>query len=167
MYEKLKELKFKELIGYAIMSEEAANEYYLKLGENVGELVAHRFKSIARDEEMHKKVLLSLHKDLFETEKYVVPKGLPPFESAVKVETVANLIGALETAMQNEYNAYKIYRFLAKHHKDHKKLFEYLAMMEQGHYDTLKAEKELYEERAMDEKKPPHYLSPYEWTKFQ
>lgn len=165
MYEKLKELKFKEIIGYAIMSEEEAHKYYLNLAKGVGELVAHRFEGIARDEEMHKKILLGLHKDLFETEEYVVPEGLPPFESSEPVDNVANLIGALETAMGNEYNAYKVYKFLARHMKDHKKLFDYLAMMEHGHYDTLKREKELYEERALDEEKPPHYLSPYEWTK--
>jgi rubrerythrin len=90
---------------------------------------------------------------------------LPPFESSVKVETVDNLIVALGNAMLNEYNAYKVYKFLAKHHKEHRALFEYLSVMEHGHYDTLKMEKELYEDRTIVDPKIKA-LPAYNWTKY-
>ncbi len=165
MYEKLKELSIREIIGYTIGSEDAANKYYLDLAKKVNELTAVRFENLARDEAAHKKVLLSLYKELFGDENWVMPEGLPPFESSVKVETVENLITALGNAMLNEYNAYKVYKFLSKHHKEHRALFEYLAVMEHGHYDTLKMEKELYEDRTIVD---PHIkaLPAYNWTKF-
>jgi len=150
MYEKLKSLSLKEIIGYAIASEEAANKYYTDLSKEVSQLTAHRFENLARDEAMHKKILLNLHKALFNEEKYVVPEGLPPFESSVDASNVANLISALETAMLNEQNAHKVYKFLAEHHKKHRMIFEYLATMERGHYETLKAEKELYEDKVLE-----------------
>ena len=165
MYEKLKELSFKEIIGYAIYSEDEANKFYTNLAKGVGELVAHRFQGFARDEEMHKRMLLSLHRDQFGDENYIVPKGLPPFEGHDLCCDVPTLIGALEKAMLNEHNAFKVYKFLAKEKKEHKKLFDYLGMMERSHYETLKAEKELYEERALDDTKGLHALSHYEWTR--
>jgi len=151
MYEKLKTLSLNEIIGYAIASEEAANKYYLDLSKKVSELVAFRFENLAKDEEMHRKMLLELHKELFGNENYIVPMGFPPFESSAKIKNVANLIVALGNAILNEYNAYKVYKYLAMHHKEHKSLFEYLAVMEHGHHGALKAEKELYEKRVREE----------------
>jgi rubrerythrin len=166
MYEILKTLNFREIVGYAIGSEDAANKYYLDLSKKVNELTAVRFENLARDEAAHKKVLLDLHKQLFGDENYVMPEGVPPFESSVKVDSVDNLIVALGNAMLNEYNAYKVYKYLAKHHKEHRALFEYLAVMERGHYETLKMEKELYEDRTIVDPKIKA-LPAYNWTKFQ
>jgi rubrerythrin len=152
MYDELEKLSLKEIFGYAIGSEDAANKYYLSLAKSVSQLVAVRFENIARDEAMHKSILLHLHKELFGDENYSYPEGLPPFESSVKIDSVANLIEALNTAMLNEDNAYHVYKYLAKHQKKHKRLFEYLALMERGHYQTLKSEKELYENEVKEDR---------------
>lgn len=155
MYERLKELSVKEILGYAIDSEERAHNFYMDMAKNasVNELVAHRFESIGTEELIHKTMLLGLHKRLFGDAQYVVPEGLPPLESFVEIDTLHALIEALELAMHNEYNAYKVYTYLSKHHHEHRKLFHSLAKREHGHYDAFKCEKELFEDEVMED---PH-----------
>ena len=151
MYSELKALSLKELIGYSIYSEEESAKFYRHLVKDFDQksLIGHKFETIAKDEEMHKWVLLDLHRELFGDDNYTVPEGLRPFETLVEVKTVHNLINALEIAMQNEYNAQKVYKYLAHEHKEHRKLFKYLAHFEHGHYDILKREKEHFEDEVM------------------
>lgn len=148
--EELEKLSLKEILGYAIESEGAAREYYLTLAKNAPELVAVRFENLAREEEMHKKTVSGIYKKHFGDESYTVPENLPPLEGSVKVSTVTSLIRALETAMWNEYNAYKVYKYLAAAEKDHKDLFKYLAAMEEGHYEVLRIEKNTYESHVIE-----------------
>lgn len=147
MYEVLDSLSFKEIIGYSIDAEENAYQFYTKMAEGLSELPAQRYNALASDEKLHKKELLKLHKRLFGSDEYVVPdkKGLPPHEGDVKVDTIVNLIQSLDVAIRSEQNAYKIYSYLAKKQPEHKKFFKYVAMMEHAHYESLKAEKEMYE----------------------
>ncbi|MFO7991017.1 MAG: ferritin family protein [Thermoplasmata archaeon] len=147
MYKTLETLSFREIIGYSIDGEEKAAEFYQNLADKLSELMAKRYESLARDEEIHKRELIRLHKTLFGTEDYVVPdkKGLPPHEGHVEVESVANLIDSLNRAIQNERNAYKLYRYVSKTHPEHSKLFQYLAIMEKGHEESLVVEKRIYE----------------------
>jgi len=168
MHKRLKELSLKEIIGYAIASEEAASSFYWVLVKvfDPNELVRHKFESLAREEKLHKQTLLNLHVDLFGDRKYSVPDGLPLFESQVEVDTINNFIDALEIAMQNEDNAQKVYKFLARHHKQHRKLFNYLAQTEKSHYHTLKHEKAYLENETSDE--PGHgKLDPSEFYSTQ
>lgn len=153
MDEILKGLNLKEIIGYAIGSEKAAGNYYRMLVKvfDPNELVKTKFENIAKDEDMHKWVLLDFHKELFGDDDYTVPEGLPPFESVAEVDTVETLLEALNIAMQNERNAYNVYMFLAKHHKEHRKLFKYLAQTETGHYETLKQEKGFFDEEVKED----------------
>ncbi len=148
--EELKKLSLKEILGYAIESEEAAKLYYLELAKNAPELAAIRFENLSREEEKHKIAVQDVYKKRFGGEKYTLPKDLPPLESSVKVTTVTSLIHALETAMQNEYNAQRVYKYLATQEKEHKDLFKYLATMERGHYDVLRSEKESYEDHLTE-----------------
>jgi rubrerythrin len=150
MEEQLKELNLKEIIGYAIGSEDAASNFYWMIVKvfEPNDLVRHKFESIARDEELHMKALLDLHEDAFGDRNYTVPDGLPPFESVVEVERVESLIEALNIAMENEMSANKVYIFLAREHKDHRKLFKYLAQTEMGHYNVLKQEKGFFDEEV-------------------
>ncbi|MCK4757231.1 MAG: ferritin family protein [Thermoplasmata archaeon] len=155
MYEELKDLSLKELIGYAIFSEQEAAKFYRHLVKDMDKdsLVAHKFESLAKDEDMHKWVLQDLYRETFGDENWSFPEGLTPFESIVEIETMDSLIEALNAAMQNEYNAFKVYKYMAKTQKDHRKLFKYLSHFEHGHYDVLKREKEHFEDAMMDE---PH-----------
>ncbi len=147
MYETLDSLSFKEIIGYSIEAEENAYRFYTKMAENLSELPAQRYFSLASDEKMHKSELLKLHKRIFGNTDHVVPdnKELPPHEGDVKVDTILNLIQSLDAAIRSEHNAYKIYSYLAKKQPKHKKFFTYLASMEHGHYESLKEEKQMYE----------------------
>jgi rubrerythrin len=153
MFEKLKALGLKDILGYAIGSEEAAKNFYLKLAKdtNVNELVAHKFEHFAHEEEIHKKVLMELHKKLYGDCAPVMPKGLPPFEGSVTVTTIYNMIEALDVAMISEDNAMRVYNFLAHHHKEYRRLFKHLAAKEHAHFHTLKIEKSLYEEEMIEE----------------
>jgi rubrerythrin len=148
----LKGLDLKEILGYAIGSEDTASTYYRMLVKifDTNELVANKFENIAKDEELHKQSLLNLYKEVYGSDQYTVPDGLPPFESRAEVDSVGSLLRALEIAMENEQNAYKIYTFLASEHKAHRKLFKYLAQTELGHYETLKQEKGYFDEEVAE-----------------
>jgi len=143
--EELEKLSLEEILGYVIESEEAAKKYYLELAKNAPELVATRFENLAREEEMHKKTVSDIYRTRFGDEKYTVPKGLSPLESSVKIDNIITLIEALDNAMRNEYNAHRVYKYLAVQMKEHKKLFAYLADMEMSHYETVKKERDMYE----------------------
>jgi len=158
--EELEKLSLKEILGYVIKSEEAAKKYYLELAKNAPELVATRFENLAREEEMHKKTVSDIYRTRFGDEKYTVPKGLSPLESSVKIDNIITLIGALDNAMRSEYNAHRVYKYLAVQMKEHKKLFTYLADMEMSHYETVKKERDMYETHVINnptiKDMPPH-----------
>ncbi|MGM0510773.1 MAG: ferritin family protein [Thermoplasmatota archaeon] len=165
MYETLDELSFKEILGYSIRAEEKAKEFYTQISEGVSELMEHRFQSLAADEAIHKQELLRLHEKLFGDKDYVVPEkeGLPPHEGDAQVDTVGSLLETLNTAMENEKNAFKIYDYLAENQEKYAALFKYLAVMEHGHFESLKKEKELLEGRTaqapeMKERSPDGFL---------
>ena len=156
MYDELESISFKEIVGYSIEGEEAAYNAYMSLSNNMKGLVADRFKSLAEDEELHKNELLKLHEKEFGDRDYVVPdkEGLPPHEGEfIKVNNVKNLVDAIDKSMEAEYNAYRIYKYLADHQDKYSTLFEYIAVMEKGHYETLKAEKKLYERGPKEKEK--------------
>ncbi|MCK5397414.1 MAG: ferritin family protein [Thermoplasmata archaeon] len=137
---KLGKLSLKEIIGYSIHSEDVASTYYWTLAKvfEPNELVKAKFEALANDEKLHKEALLHFYNTQFGDEDYVIPEGLPPFESVIDVKTVETFMEAIETAMENEHNAFETYTMLAKLHKEHRKLFKYLALTEKGHYETLK-----------------------------
>ena len=150
---KLNALSVKEVIGYAIHSEDVASNYYWTLAKvfEPNDLIKAKFLALSNDEKLHKEALLNLHKTHFGSNKYVIPEGLPPFESVAEVKTYESFIEALETAMQNERNAHDIYIYLAEKNPDHRKLFRYLAKTEMGHYATLKEDYHFFTEEAKDD----------------
>jgi rubrerythrin len=157
MYEDMEEilrgLELKDIIGYAIGSEEAASNYYhaIVLVFDPNDLVKTKFENISNDEKAHARALLRLHRELFDNEDWSMPDGLPPFESRTDVESVGSLIEALNLAMQNEMSAHKVYTYLAKTHREHRKLFNYLAQTEMGHYETLKQEKGFFDAEVSED----------------
>lgn len=164
MYEKLDEISFKELVGYSIEGEQAAHDGYMSLSKKLEGLASKKFKSLAEDEKRHKEELLKLHKMEFGDKDYVVPdvEGLPPHEGVFvkEIKTVRNLIEAVDRAMKAEDDAYELYSHLSKRKEKYRTLFKYIALMEKGHYESLKAEKYLYEtgkdqfEKQKDKKTP-------------
>ncbi len=147
MYEALDRLSLKEIIGYCIESEKNTAQIYRKISKDLPELMSNRFKSLADDEDLQREQLLKIHKILFGDKKYVVPKkeGLPRLQSDVTSKSVGNLLDALAKAIDHENNVYKVYKYISENHEEQKDLFEYLAMMEHGHLESLKKEKEMLE----------------------
>jgi len=151
MNKKLDSIKLKSLIGYSIDSEEKSKGFYKKFVDSgKGMIVSTRFKGLMKDEELHKKTLLKLHEKIYGDRNYERPKkdDLPPHEDFENLENIENLIDALEKAINNEYNAIRIYEYLAEREEEHSGVFEYLAAMEHGHYESLNNEKELYERKT-------------------
>ncbi len=150
---KLGELSLKEIIGYSIHSEDVASTYYWTMANifDPNELVKAKFGALAKDEKLHMEALLHLHKSTFGDENFVIPEGLPPFESIVDLKTVGTFMEAIETAMQNEQNAFETYTMIAQQHKEHRKLFKYLAMTEKGHYEILKQDLEFFQGEINDD----------------
>ena len=62
MYGELKDLSLKQLLGYAIFSEQEAAKLYRNLIKSLDKdsLVAHKFESIAKDEDKYMLVLQDL-----------------------------------------------------------------------------------------------------------
>ncbi len=150
--QKLGELSLKEIIGYSIHSEDVASTYYWTLAKifNPNDLVKAKFEALANDEKLHKEALLHLHKSTFGDENYVMPEGLPPMESVGDFHTVGSFMEAIQIAMQNEQNAFETYTMMAEQHKEHRKLFKYLAMTEKGHYETIKQDLEFFQGEIND-----------------
>lgn len=148
--ERLKGLSLKEIIGYSIHSEDVASTYYWTLAKvfEPNDLVKAKFEALSNDEKLHMDALLHLHKSTFGDENYVIPDGLPPMESIIDVKTVDSFMEAIQTAMQNEQNAYETYTLIAKQQKEHRKLFKYLALTELGHYEILKKDLNFFEDEV-------------------
>ena len=153
MKKKLKALSLKEIIGYAIHSEDAASNYYWTLAKvfEPNDLVKAKFMALSNEEKGHKEALLHLHMSQFDTTEYVIPESLPPFESVVEVQTFDSFIEAIETAMKNERSAHDIYQFLAEENPEHRKLFKYLAITEMGHLEALKQDYDFFTGEAKDD----------------
>lgn len=173
MKEALEELSLKELIGYSIESEKNCNAVYMDIAKGLPELMANRFQSLAEDEEIHQEQLLKLHEKLYGDRDYVVPenKGMPPIECNVQTESVGNLLDALGKAVKEEGKSYDIYKFASKHHKKQRIYFDYLAVMEYDHIESLKKEIELIEGKIIDRsrvmKRTPDSFFSFEFEKRQ
>ncbi len=141
------EFSLEQLLGYSIDAERKANKYYNDFSEAaIGKLMKERFKNLARDEKLHEKELLKIHKKEFGDE-IVIPKteGLPKHETEFEFDNIKNMVDSLEKAIRNEENAKKIYVHMAKRWDKYFNEFNYIAMMEKGHAESLSAEYDLFE----------------------
>ncbi|WP_297435251.1 ferritin family protein [Thermococcus sp.] len=154
--DRLARLPPKEVLGYAIASEEDARNFYKNLTPKCGELLGRFFDDLATAEEGHKKILLKLHERLFGDRNYVVPKGIPLAETAVRVETVANLIEAMQVALVNEKTAERIYGHLKKRLPEHEQIFGFLAAQEKAHYAAIRSHSEYLEDVTQGQ---PEYIN--------
>ncbi len=157
MKDKLDEISFKELVGYSIEGEKSAHDAYMKLSDKLSGLPADRFESLAKDETKHKERLLKLHEDEFGDRNYVVPEkeDLPPHEGdfiEIEAEEVKALTRALDSAIEAETNAYRVYMHLAKENEQYSEIFKYIAMMEKGHKESLEEEKKSIWENYVEKK---------------
>lgn len=149
--EKLAGLSLREVLGYAIASEEGARDFYTHLASKSGALLGEFFRDLARAEENHKRILLRLYSGLFGEEEYPVPEGIPLAETSVKVDTVANLIEAMRVALENEKNAERIYSHLAERVPEERGIFKFLAAQEKAHYAAIRSHTEYLEDVTQGE----------------
>ncbi|CAD5244447.1 Rubrerythrin [Thermococcus camini] len=144
--DKLAQLSPKEILGYAIASEEDAKQFYETLAAKSGEVLGDFFRDLAKAEASHRKILLKLHEDLFGDTSYAVPEGIPFAETSVKVDTVVNLIEAMRVALVNEKTAERIYSHLSEILPEHRGIFGFLAAQEKAHYAAIRSHVEYLED---------------------
>lgn len=166
---KLNDLDLKELISYSIEAEEESKQYYNQFKEiGKGKIIEKRFESLIEDEQMHKEILIDLYNETFDEQDYFMPEEekLPPHEHSEDLEDADTLIDGLERAIENEHNAIVIYEYIAENYEDYAPTFEYLAVMEKGHQESLMKEKTMYERRISDnhdlkDKDPKQFFNNY------
>ncbi|ASA77661.1 ferritin family protein [Thermococcus sp. 5-4] len=154
--DKLARLSPKEILGYALASEDDARELYEHLASKSGSLLGEFFGDLAKAEESHKRILLKLYEGLFGDTDYPVPQDIPFAETTVKIDTVGNLIEATRIALENERNAERIYSHLADMFPEQRGIFKFLAAQEKAHYAAIKSHVEYLEEITQGE---PEYIN--------
>lgn len=156
MKENLDEFSFKELMAYSIQAEKEAKKFYSDFSEAaLGSLVKERFKALSNDEEIHKEELLKRYEEKFGTRDYEVPESdkLPPHETSYDFTDARNVIDSLEKGIKNEENARTIYKYMGERFDNYSRFFNYLALMEKGHYESLSEELALMQGEIEEGKK--------------
>ncbi len=154
--DRLAQLPPREILGYAIASEEDAKRFYEALASKSGALLGDFFRELAKAEEGHRTILLKLHESLFGNTDYTVPEGIPFAETSVSVDTVANLIEAMRVALVNEKTAERLYSHLGKILPEHRGIFGFLAAQERAHYASIRSHVEYLEDVTQGQ---PEYVN--------
>ena len=163
--DKLIKLSPREIVGYAIASEEDAKRFYEALASKSGALLRDFFRELAKAEEGHRTILLKLHESLFGDTDYTVPEGIPFAETSVNVDTVANLIEAMRVALVNEKTAERIYNHLGKILFEYRGIFGFLAAQERAHYASIRSHVEYLEDVTQGQ--PEYVNAPVEFFENQ
>ncbi|WP_148221078.1 ferritin-like domain-containing protein [Thermococcus barophilus] len=155
--EELEKLSDREILSYWIKGELKEAELYKNLAIRAKKLgledrIVETFIILSKESKGHATRLWEIYKRLFRTEK-LEEVELPPIEVEPLIDEfkeTSNILGILELAMQSELLAKRIYRLLAKRTKDEKmkKIYEYLAAVEDEHYHKLKVEYEYCKKKA-------------------
>ncbi|NJE09056.1 rubrerythrin [Thermococcus sp. M39] len=149
--EKLEKLSDREILSYWIEGELKEAELYKDLAIRARELglnerVVETFIVLSKESKGHATRLWEIYKRLFKTEK-LENVDLPLVEVAPlidKFKDAKSILEVLNLAMESELLAKRIYEILAKRAREDnmKKIYEYLAAMENEHYYKLKVEYE-------------------------
>jgi rubrerythrin len=141
----LKTLEYKKILDFAIISEIQANEYYLAIAKKAKDAsVKQLFTGLAADELAHRKSLEACLKTTAEKCDMLVfakPVDYKISETVKKPEITADMkfVDAIALAMKNEQEAMDMYKAMAASSQgaEQKKMFESLAVMEEGHKANL------------------------------
>lgn len=136
-----------ELMLSALKSEIEANRVYSEIAEKVkNAFLKEKLIYLATEEENHKRFLEKLYKETFPDSKLIVPEKTPVPLPEIKIwEENMPLSEVIESAMNAEMAAHDFYRSLAERFRDNeknRKLMEYFANMELGHYKILELERD-------------------------
>ena len=150
--EEIKRLDERELLSYWIKGEYEEAETYLKLAERARELglpkeVYETFERLGKESKGHGDELYKIYREKYGDE--LVEVNAPSIEGTHvlgKFWKVEDLEDVLINAMEAEKLAETIYRKLAEEtdSEELKRVYLYLADVERGHYERLRA---LYEWR--------------------
>lgn len=160
--EELEKLSDKEILSYWIEGELKEAELYKDLAIRAKELgledrIVETFIILSKESKGHATRLWEIYKRLFRTEK-LEEIDLPLIEVEPlldKFKETKNVLEVLELAMESELLAKRIYEILAKRTKDEKmrRIYEYLAAVENEHYHKLKVEHKFYVQKIRKDPK--------------
>jgi rubrerythrin len=147
------DLTIVEVLGLAIRSEEEAAKFYGGLARRVGnELVRAKFEALAREEGLHRRMLVALHAKT--TGEDAPPPRIPgtpaTAEGTEDLAATDSLEELLLLAIRREREAAIFYRRAAERVGDPtgRNTLYYLADIERGHEVVLAAELEAYRRDA-------------------
>ncbi len=142
----LSSYSLEDLYLSAIKSEVESKAVYSKLAESVkNAFLKERMKFLAAEEERHREFLVRAYKGNFSGQDPVLPGTSPvPLPEMILPDEQVPISEVLESAMNAEMAARDFYISFAARLDDTelKKTLEYFALMEEGHYELLKVEKE-------------------------
>ncbi|MDK2853892.1 MAG: hypothetical protein PWQ92_786 [Thermococcaceae archaeon] len=152
----LPKLSMKEILSYWINAEVEEAEMYHRLYELSKELtwieeVPKVFRKLSEESLEHAEELLRLYKKLFPGEK-PIPVNLPPLEVVLAEPELERFLEKgraeelFDILMENEKMAAEAYEYLSKlsENPEVKEVAKWLAEIEWGHYNHIKALKEKY-----------------------
>ena len=130
----------------AIKSEEESKGVYTKLANSVkNAFLKERMHFLAAEEEKHRGFLVKAYKGNFPGKEPAIPETSPvPMPALVIPDEGVPISEVLESAMKAELAAKDFYLSFAKllDNEEQRRTLEYFALMEEGHYELLKVEKE-------------------------
>lgn len=142
----LSSYSLEDLYLSAIKSEVESKAVYSKLAESVkNAFLKERMRFLAAEEERHREFLVRAYKGNFSAREPVLPGTSPvPLPEMIIPDEQVPLSEVLESAMNAEMAAHDLYISFAARLDDTelKKTLEYFALMEEGHYELLKVEKD-------------------------
>ncbi len=140
-------INFKELLGAAAKAEENSREVYDFLAKNAKTFVtADRFKFLAGEEQKHEEYVRGVYKKTYGGKELAVPDDTPLPIPFIIFNDESDESELIEQAMEAELAAKEVYEKMSKMAKDEKRpdeivlTLDYLAGMEQNHYNILEQE---------------------------
>ena len=130
-----------EVLGLAVAQEvEAYKRYQLFALRVQNPLVKEKFRSLAREERAHRKLIYEVLQRVTGETKPPLPKKAPRLNREVEINRPLHEI--LQIAIRKEQEAQQFYREAAGRAKDPtgRRMLEYLAEFERGHERALQAE---------------------------
>jgi rubrerythrin len=141
-----------EILGIAIKKELDAATFYRKLAEHiVNPIVKNRFLALAKDERLHRALLLAEYKRMTGEAK-APPTPAMEFARDEKFDFQKfGVDAALQFAIAAERDAQKLYSEAAKISADPRgrRMLDYLVEFERGHERQLKAEMDFFKKAPL------------------
>ncbi len=162
------DVSFNDLLRTAVKSEIESQEVYNYLVQNTDNFVIkNRFKFLVSEEEKHEEFVRDLYKEKNPSEELEVPEKSPVPMPFVKYDENTDETEIIEQAMESEMASRDFYKKVAEKAKDvnfetnPRKLLNYLADMEENHYEILKGELERAKEfEEFDQYHPAMHQGP-------